>query len=143
LDEEENMNEIKGGCLCGNVRYETTQAPLMSAVCHCTHCQKQSGSAFSTNVVVPASGFNVTASTLATFNDVGESGLSVKRHFCSHCGSPVYTELDANPGVAVLKAGTLDDPSWVRPQVHMWRCSAQPWVPVAEGAVCFEHNPEA
>ncbi len=137
------MNEIKGGCLCGSIRYETTRVPLMSAVCHCTHCQKQSGSAFSTNVLVPATGFKVTTRTLATFDDVGDSGLSVKRHFCSHCGSPVYSEMDANPDVVALKAGTLDDPSWVQPQVHVWRCSAQSWVPLAEGAVCFERNPEA
>ncbi|KAK46567.1 aldehyde-activating protein [Caballeronia jiangsuensis] len=137
------MNEIKGGCLCGSVRYQTAQAPLMSAVCHCIHCQKQSGSAFSTNVVVPSAGFEIAASTLATFNDVGESGAGVKRHFCRNCGSPVYTELDANPDVVAIKAGTLDDPSWVQPQVHMWRCSAKSWGQVSEGAVCFDRNPPA
>ncbi|CDY74311.1 Gfa-like protein [Caballeronia glathei] len=137
------MNEIKGGCLCGGVRYESAQAPVMSAVCHCSHCQKQSGSAFSTNVVVPAAGFSVAAKTLATYDDVGDSGLAVKRHFCSNCGSPVYSEVQAHPGVVALKAGTLDDPSWVQPNVHIWRCSAQPWVPLADGAVCFERNPDA
>ena len=137
------MNQIKGGCLCGSVRYESADQPVMSAVCHCTHCQKQSGSAFSTNVVVPAAQFNVTAQTLATFYDVGDSGLPVKRHFCNRCGSSIYTELAANPGVVVIKAGTLDDTSWVGPQVHMWRTSAQTWVPVAGDAVCFERNPTA
>ena len=49
----------------------------------------------------------------------------------------------SNPGVVAVKAGTLDDPSWVQPHMHMWRWSAQPWVSVAEGTVCFERNPEA
>jgi hypothetical protein len=137
------MREIKGGCLCGSVRYESAAEAVMSAVCHCTHCQKQSGSAFSTNVLVPAAAFTVTTRTLVTFNDVGDSGMAVKRHFCSCCGSSVYTELDANPDVVVIKAGTLDDPAWVKPQVHMWCSSAQPWVPVASEAVCFDGNPLA
>jgi hypothetical protein len=137
------MNQVRGGCLCGSVRYETSQAPLMNAVCHCVHCQKQSGSAFSTNVVVPAAGFQIAGATLAAFDDTGASGLAVKRHFCSRCGSPLYTELEASPGVVAVKAGTLDDTSWLRPQVHMWRASAQEWVSIDEGAACFERNPEA
>jgi hypothetical protein len=136
------LREIKGGCLCGSVRYESAAEAVMCAVCHCTHCQKQSGSAFSTNVVVPAADFKVTAQSLATFNDTGTSGLAVKRHFCSRCGSPVYSELDANPGVIAIKAGTLDDPMWVKPQVHMWRSSAQAWVPVDGESVCFDGNPQ-
>ena len=137
------MQEIKGGCLCGNVRYESAEQALMSAACHCTHCQKQSGSAFSVNLIVPAAAFKVSGETLATFNDVGTSGLPVMRHFCNNCGSPIHTELDAMPGVVVIKAGTLDDPSWVRPQVNMWCSSAQPWVPMAEGIARFEKSPPA
>ncbi|SCU90772.1 conserved hypothetical protein [Cupriavidus necator] len=134
------MSEIKGGCLCGGVRYESPEVAVMTAVCHCTHCQKQSGSAFSTNLVVPAAAFKVTASTLATFNDVGDSGLGVRRYFCKRCGSPVYSELDANPGIVAVKAGTLDDRSWVHPKLHMWRESAQAWVEIADDAVCFARN---
>lgn len=137
------MNEIKGGCLCGKVRYQSAQQPLMSAACHCKHCQKQSGSAFSVNLIVPLAALDITGDSLATFDDIGASGMGVKRHFCSHCGSPIHSELDAMPGVAALKAGTLDDASWVRPQVNMWCASAQPWVPMADGTACFAHNPPA
>jgi hypothetical protein len=135
------MSEIKGGCLCGSVRYESVSEPVMSVVCHCTHCQKQSGSAFSVNVVVPATDFKVTSQTLATFGDAGDSGMAVRRHFCNRCGSPVYTELEATPGMVAIKAGTLDDPASINPQVHMWRSAAQAWVPVSGDAICFEGNP--
>jgi hypothetical protein len=135
------MTQIKGGCLCGNIRYESTAAPVLSAVCHCTQCQKQSGSAFSTNLVVPAQAFKLTAQVPSVFVDAGGSGLSLKRHFCGRCGSPVYSELEAQPGVVVVKAGTLDDPSSTSPQIHIWHRSAQPWVAVPEGAACFDENP--
>ncbi len=135
------MQEIKGGCLCGSVRYEGDGQPMLTAACHCSHCQKQSGSAFSVNLVVALAAFRVKGDSLATFNDVGESGLPVKRHFCASCGSPIYTEMDAMPGVVAVKAGTLDDPSWAAPQVNMWCSSAQPWVPMVEGTARFDKNP--
>jgi hypothetical protein len=137
------MMTIKGGCLCGDIRYESRAAPVLSAVCHCTQCQKQSGSAFSTNLVVPAEAFRLTTQVPARFDDVGGSGLGVKRHFCGRCGSPVYTELEAQPGVVVIKAGTLDDPAAVSPQIHIWRRSAQPWIAAPDGVACFEENPAA
>ncbi len=137
------MHEVKGGCLCGSVRYESADQPALIAACHCTHCQKQSGGAFSVNLVMPLAGVKLTGPTLATFNDVGGSGLSVKRHFCSSCGSPIFTELDAMPGVAAVKAGTLDYPAWAQPQVNLWCQSALPWVPMVEGTAQFDQNPPA
>jgi hypothetical protein len=137
------MRKIEGGCLCGDIRYESTAAPVLSAVCHCTQCQKQSGSAFSTNLVVPAESFRLTMQPPVRFNDVGGSGLGMKRYFCGRCGSPVYTELEAQPGVVVIKAGTLDDPSSVSPQIHIWRRSAQAWMAAPGGVACFEENPAA
>lgn len=135
------MQEVKGGCLCGSIRYASADQPALIAACHCTHCQKQSGSAFSVNLVMSSAGVQLTGSTLATFNDVGGSGLSVRRHFCRDCGSPIFTELDAMPGVAVLKAGTLDEPSWAQPQLNLWCQSALPWVSMAKGAAQFAQNP--
>ena len=109
--------------------------------CHCTHCRKQSGSAFSVNVMVPLAALEFTGDALATFNDVGASGLPVRRRFCAKCGSPLYTELDAMPGVVALKAGTLDDPAWARPQSNIWCNSALPWVELDRDAPRFEANP--
>ena len=135
------MTQIQGGCLCGSIRYTGEAQPLMVVACHCTHCRKQSGSAFSVNVVVPLAALEFSGDTPATFHDVGDSGLPVRRRFCAKCGSPLFTELDSMPGVAGLKAGTLDDPSWAQPQANIWCASALPWVSMDADAPRFDANP--
>ena len=124
------MNETTGGCLCGQVRYTLKSAPVATVVCHCTHCQKASGSAFSTNLVAPRADIDLTG-TLASYDDAAESGNTLKRSFCPKCGSSIMSESSARPGVAILKAGTLDDTSAVAPTMQIWTRSAQPWAKFA------------
>jgi hypothetical protein len=129
--------KISGGCLCGAVRYECNAEPLGTAICHCTHCQKVSGSAFSVNVVVPAPSVTWQGQGLASYADKGESGKPLSRKFCRNCGSSVATETGALPGAIIIKAGTLDDKSWLKPNYHIWTNSAQPWVRIEPGATTF------
>jgi hypothetical protein len=136
------MPKYSGGCLCGGVRYEYSAEPAMTAVCHCTHCQKTSGSAFSVVLGVPADSVQVTKSTtLATYKDMGTSGQPVLRKFCSACGSPVISDAAAFPGILFIKVGTLDDVSAIKPGLHIWTASAQPWVSIDETAKSFAGNP--
>lgn len=119
-----------GACLCGAVRYEVEADPEITAVCHCTHCQRQGGSAFSLVVAVPIDKVHVSG-TPATFEDVGDSGQPVRRRYCSGCGSPILSEIAATPGLAWLKAGTLDDTSSLTPTMQIFCASKQPWVDLA------------
>jgi hypothetical protein len=135
--------KIAGGCLCGRVRYASDASPAMIAACHCTHCQKQSGSAFSMNVGVPAAALKVEGDSLATYHDTGSSGLPVLRHFCRDCGSPIYSEVKAIPGLVFVKAGTLDDASWVQPAVQIWGASKQPWSQLPASLPEMPGNPPA
>jgi hypothetical protein len=137
------MTQIAGGCLCGAVKYESAAAPVVVALCHCTHCQKQSGAAFSVNIGVPKGSLQFTAGKTAVFHDTGGSGQPVYRHFCGACGSPIFSDVVASPQLDWLKAGTLDDPSWVQPAVSIWCESAQPWVAYPEGMPRFAQNPPA
>lgn len=137
------MAQIAGGCLCGAIRYTSPAAPVMAAVCHCTHCQKQSGGAFSVNVGIPKGSLQFTSGKTAVFEDKGSSGLPVYRHFCSSCGSPIYSDVVATPKLDWLKAGTLDDTSWVKPVANIWCQSAQSWVPYSEGVPRFPQSPPA
>lgn len=133
------MNTIQGSCLCGGIHYSTHLAPLTTAVCHCSDCQKQSGSAFSVNVLVPVEDFLVEGESLGCYAKAGGSGLPVKRYFCTRCGSALYSEIAAMPGVLAVKAGTLADAALATPNLHLWCASAQPWVAIDRSLPCFEH----
>lgn len=128
-----------GGCLCGAVRYEVAWPPLSVMACHCTHCQKQSGSALSTIAMVPRDAVKVTGE-LTDYHDSGESGGAVVRRFCGTCGSPVLTDIPQEQlkGFLFIKTGTLDDTAGVSPASHLWTRSAQGWFVFPEGAVKVE-----
>lgn len=135
------MTEIVGGCLCGQVRYRGTAAPLFTAVCHCRHCQRQSGTSFSILLGLPRDSLSFEGGPLTTYRDTGESGLPVDRKFCPTCGSPLVSEVAAAPALVFLKAGTLDDTSDLKPQMDIWCEHAQPWVTMAEGTARLPRNP--
>ncbi len=131
---------MHGSCLCGAVKYESASPALVTAVCHCTHCQKTSGSAFSVNAIVPGAAFKVTGS-LSTYTDRGESGGAVERCFCSVCGSPVASRL-AN-GLVAVKVGTLESQEPTVPTLQVWTRSAKPWSKGCFAITGFETNPPA
>lgn len=118
-----------GRCLCGQISYEISGDLIATAVCHCDHCQRQSGGAFSVNLIAVESQLAVTG-TLSTFEDRGEKGdaVYVYRRFCGNCGSPIVSALVEPAGVIAIKAGTLDDKSALAPTVEVWCESKQPWV---------------
>jgi hypothetical protein len=118
-----------GRCQCGQITYELTGDLIATAVCHCDHCQRQSGSAFSVNLIVHESQMAVSGD-LSTFEDRGEHGdaVYVYRRFCGQCGTPIFSAMVEPAGILAVKAGTLDDKSGVRPTVEVWCDHKQPWV---------------
>jgi hypothetical protein len=135
------MPKIQGGCLCGAVRYHCDAAPLMTAVCHCRSCQRQSGSAFSIIVGVPKGALMFEGAPPAAYRDSGDSGMPVERKFCAKCGSPIFSDVAATPDLDWIKAGTLDDTSWLQPQVNLWCDSAQSWVQLSDKIPKVPRNP--
>ena len=129
----------QGGCLCGQVRYDINSDPLASVICHCKNCQKQSGAAFSINLVVPLNQIDMNGE-LATFVDQSEEGNDVLRRFCGACGSPILSELSSSPGLAVVKVGTLDDPSSFEAQMQVWCSSQQTWLDLNLDIPSFSKN---
>jgi hypothetical protein len=123
------MANLDGSCLCGKVTYKCSVEPLATAACHCADCQKQTGTSFSVIVAVPREGVQIEGDSLASFTTIGtDSGKEVSRQFCRECGSPIVSLSEAMPELALIKAGTLDDTSWLKPQIHTWCDSAQPWI---------------
>ena len=140
-DGTRDATRIAGGCLCGAVRYASEAEPVVMAVCHCPHCQKQTSSAFSMIVGIPSGTLRFQGRPTAAFEDEGESGQPVTRRFCPGCGSAIVTHVSVAPELEWSKAGTLDDPSWFEPQMHIWCESAQPWVSIDDSLPRFEKNP--
>jgi hypothetical protein len=121
------MPLIAGGCLCGKVRYSATGEPAFVGVCHCTDCQKFTGSAFSTVLGVPKPAVKFEGK-IARYSKTGDTGKSIHRILCPECGSSIADEADALPDVVMLGSGTLDDSSWVKPEMEIFCDSAQAWV---------------
>lgn len=135
------MAKIEGQCLCGGVRYASDAEPAFTAVCHCKHCQKTSGGAFSINLGMPADKVQLSGPSLASFEDIGESGKPVIRMFCKTCGSPIASDVKAFPGLLFIKAGTLNDTSSIKPGMHIWTDHAQSWVSIDPSAQKMPKNP--
>jgi hypothetical protein len=133
---------ITGRCLCGGVTYSTDAEPVIQAACYCTDCQRQTGNPFSVFIGVPEGTLEVQGSTLAAYTTIGEDhGGETQRFFCSACGSPVYSVAAVVPNVTFIKAGSLDDSSWIEPAAEAWTRSAPPWSPRFETPLQFERGP--
>lgn len=129
----------KGGCLCGAVRCQIKGDPRAIVVCHCAHCQKQSGSAFSVNLIVKEIDCDQAGET-SIYVDRGDSGQPVYHHFCGRCGSPMFARISAAPGKVVLKAGTLDSMDGVLPRAEIYAARVVKWLEPIAGATRFAQN---
>ena len=132
-----------GGCQCGAVRYEITGPPEVVYACHCTECQRQSGSAFAMAAVIPQRHFRLTQGAPNMFARASGPAKTMECWFCPACGTRLYhmPEGTSYPNRNV-KPGTLDDTSWLVPTIHFWTRSAQTWVVIPEGAVRYDTQPE-
>ena len=134
---------FSGGCLCGAVRYEVSAEPVAFMLCHCRDCQYISGGEPAAVVVVPTPSVAVVKGDLKGHTVTGESGNEVERQFCPECGTPVFSRLGGMPQLWCVKAGTLDDPSWLKPTAFLWSQSAQPWAHHDAAIRAYEKGPQA
>jgi hypothetical protein len=132
---------LSGRCLCGAVTYELAGDLIATAVCHCDHCQRQGGAAFSVNLIAHESQLTIHGD-LKTYEERGErnDAVYVRRRFCPTCGSPIVSELAQPEGIVAVKAGTLDDKTSVLPTVEAWCVDKQPWVSLPGMAVSMERE---
>jgi hypothetical protein len=133
--------KMDGHCVCGSITYTCDSDPKFTAVCHCRNCQRQTGAGVSLVVGVADEDLKIEGDSLKTVVTQGEEhGTNTNRSFCSQCGSPIVSRIDAMPGLAFIKAGTLNDTSWLKPTLELWCESAQPWVPPIPGAERYERG---
>ena len=136
-------NECKSGnCLCGAVKYEFDKTNLISAHhCHCIDCQKSTGSGKATILILPSQTLQVEGE-LQFYTATAESGRHVSRGFCGKCGSGLLSFIEEMPAVRFVKAGTLDDSSWLKIDSNFYSSSAYSWSPIDEDIPSFTHNPD-
>ncbi|THD77102.1 MAG: GFA family protein [Phenylobacterium sp.] len=102
-----------GGCLCGAIRYRTTGDPIQTTICHCTFCQRLTGSAFLVEPVFKAEAVSVSGAPPKTYELTSAgSGKRVTVSFCGCCGTSLMLGFERFPGYVGLCGGTFDDPSW-------------------------------
>ena len=127
----------EGGCSCGAVRYRLTSDPLFVHCCHCLNCQRQTGSAFVVNVLIEADRVEVNGEPqrveVPRDGDLGAQGV----FRCPSCQVAVYS-IYSYPTVYFVRAGTLDEPASVSPDVHIFTRSKLPWVTLPEGVPAYE-----
>jgi hypothetical protein len=106
-------DHAQGGCLCGNLRYEVTQHPARTTVCHCTFCQRATGSAYMVEPIFDKAAFSMLQGTPKTYRHISTgSGQAVYVHFCDNCGTKLNLSFDRFPDAVGVYAGTFDDPDW-------------------------------
>lgn len=132
---------LEGGCHCGALRYEVHAAPVMVYNCHCKFCQKVSGSAFNVSVTIVESAFGFTKGEPTRIEWQSNAGTTRFGWFCKDCGSRIAQGSTPSKGALSLRAGTLDDTSWVEPVGDIWTSSAQPWVRFIEGGLRADQQP--
>jgi hypothetical protein len=128
----------EGGCACGAVRYRLTSAPMFTHCCHCRDCQRQTGTAFVLNLLIEADRVQLLAGEPVPVEVEREDGRPPQRIFrCPRCQVAVFSEY-GRPQVRFVRAGTLDDPSGVVPDVHIYTRSKVGWLTLPESAPAFE-----
>lgn len=128
-----------GLCRCGAMELTVSQAPVMTAACHCDGCRKMSASAFSLTMMVPASGFAVTRGDPAVG---GARAPDCQHWFCPHCMSWMYTRIPGMDGLVNLRPSMFDVPAWSEPFIETMCARKLPWV-TTPAAHRFEAFPPA
>jgi len=133
-----SMTKLEGGCLCGNVRFTVTQAPLRTFACHCTFCQRVTGSSFYAESILPNDAVQFNDGELRQYEHVSDnSRKKVFVHFCPRCGTTVGLTFERWPDMRAISRGCYDDPNAVEISSHIWTRSAQTGVVLPAFIDCF------
>ena len=139
------MTEISlrtGSCLCKQVSYSfPTDAVVSAHHCHCEDCRKSTGSGKATIILILDKALKISGE-IKYFSVVGSGGNKVSRGFCAECGSPLISSVEGYEGTKFIKAGSLDDSSWLTINSSFWSDTAMDWSPLDKSLDSFKQNPD-
>jgi hypothetical protein len=121
---------LKGGCLCGGVRFEVTEAPSRAGYCHCTRCQRRTGTAASPQARIERGSLRITRGEELIRAYEPDDGFA--KLFCSECGSALWSRHPEDPEVISIRLGAFDRDPGVRPSYRQFVAYAAPWEPLPD-----------
>lgn len=131
-------SHLEGGCLCGQVRFTINAAPVRTFACHCTFCQRVTGSSFFAESIFPKDAVHFNEGERRQYAHRSDgSGKKVFVHFCPSCGTTVGLTFERWPDMHGISRGCLDDPNAVEISSHIWTRSAQTGVVLPAQVDCF------
>ena len=133
----QNNQSLKGGCMCGQVKYQIIDKPLFTQACHCKDCKILTGSSYVVNSSILENTLIVEGEVSSTELKAG-SGASYKTYFCTKCGTYVYADYDSAVGRLTVRTKTLDNSEKFPPQVHIFTKDKDPWLNLSEDVICFK-----
>ncbi|HEY0918525.1 GFA family protein [Devosia sp.] len=128
---------LTGGCACGDMRYELTAPPMFVHCCHCLDCQRQTGSAFAVNALIETDRIRVLSGEPEPVGVPTDSGRPHDIYRCPRCRTALWSDYGRRPYLRFVRAGTLDRPALVQPDVHIYTRSKLPWVALPPGVPAF------
>lgn len=130
---------LTGGCQCGRVRFRMKADPVVFYLCHCSECQRHTSSAFGESLRFRREDMDVDPG-LVSVSRMSDSGKERQGWFCPDCGVRIWHGTNGSPEINI-KAGTLDDTSWLVPAGHIWCRSRQPFMKIAEDELTYDTQP--
>ena len=130
--------ELTGGCSCGAIRYRLRSAPMFVHCCHCTDCQRQTGSAFVLNALIEADRVELLSGAPEPVTMPTESGLPHDIYRCPKCRVAVWSTYGGRTKIRFVRVGTLENAAALPPDVHIYMRSKLPWVMLPAGVPAFE-----
>jgi len=130
--------ERSGSCCCRAVRYRLLAEPMFVHCCHCTDCQRHTGSAFAINALIETSRIELLAGAPEPVSMPTESGRPHDIYRCPTCKVALWSDYGRRPALRFVRVSTLDDQHAIQPDVHIYVRSRVPWVRLPEGARAFE-----
>ena len=129
VTETVEFTPLNGRCSCGKVKYQLQNTPLFTHVCHCTFCQRESGSAFALNAFVETHHVKLLEGETETVNIPTNSGGGQNIVRCPTCKIALWSHYSgAGDAICLLRIGTLDNPNAVKPDIHIFTSTKQDWL---------------
>ncbi|PLW67951.1 GFA family protein [Pseudohalioglobus lutimaris] len=129
----------KGRCLCGKVTYQLEKSPLFVQACHCSLCQRITGTAFNLIMVIEDKEFTILSGDITTFEFKGGSGALYDIYSCRCCGNGLWGKpRESVKDITFVRSGTLEITKDIRPLAHIFTEFKQDWVLLPEDTPQFE-----